>query len=123
MLNPILLTIFSQTHPLAGFENWHNYIQTVKSSRPYPVLIPIPQIALSQPYRDVDLNLPQPYPDLIRTGRRSYPDLMPTLSAPYPNLIRTLSQLPTLFAERTGARAASWQFAYIIYILTNFFSC
>ena len=52
------------------------------------VLIPIPQralSALSQPYRDVDLNLPQPKRDIIRTSRRSYPHLTPALSAPYPN--------------------------------------
>ena len=40
-----------------GFNNWQNCLQTVQSCQPYPFLIATSDLALSDPYRDIDLNL------------------------------------------------------------------
>ena len=52
----------------AGFNDWPICLQTVKSSHPYPVLIAAFDLALSDPYRDINLNLAQPYPNIIKSA-------------------------------------------------------
>ena len=75
----------------AGFENWHIYLQTVKSSRPYPILIRILIRSLSCPYLVIFLSLSDPYPILIRSLPNPYPVLIQSLSGHYSILIRSFS--------------------------------
>ena len=74
-----------------GLENWHIYLQTVKSSHPYPIFI---------------LSLSGPYPVLIRSLSNPYPVLTQSLSGHYSILIWFLSYLlilcphPNLWLEK-----------------------